>query len=309
MSDSSVRVCVPWACSLTSPRWWGWAAWMRWFWCNLGPTLRGLAGPGRVDRSQCGPVLLPRREGREHGDPERGVVHAPGEERVAGLLQRDPAHRHTQLLALALVALPRRHHSDVACEVDAQHLVEPAGRADVVGEHVPRGGDQVGLLVQLPGRAEVRRLAVHVEQARGDLPLVRPHGVAVLLDEADPALVVERRDGHRTGVADVLTGDLARRTEVDPVADDVPDHAVHRHLGVQDGEVGVAVGQLLRALGTCRALGLLAHAVTSAVLRGRSTSTNRAARWALIAASTRPAKSGWARCGRDLNSGCACVET
>jgi len=52
-----------------------------------------------------------------------------------------------------------------------------------------------------------------------------------------------------------------------------------------------------------------AHAVASTVLRGRSTSTRRAARWASIAASTSPANNGWARCGRDLNSGWAWVET
>ena len=194
------------------------------------------------------------------------------------------------------------HRGEVAGQVDPQHLVEAAGRADVVGEHVPRAGHQVGLLVQLASGADVRRLTVDVEQPGGDLPLVRPHWVAVLLDEADPALVVEGRHGHRAGVPDVLTGDLAGCAEVHAVADDVPDEAVHRHLGVPDGEVGVAVGQLLP-------LGLLRHAVASAVLRGRSTSTRRAARCASIAASTRPAKSGWARCGRDLNSGWACVET
>ncbi len=43
--------------------------------------------------------------------------------------------------------------------------------------------------------------------------------------------------------------------------------------------------------------------------RGRSTSTRRAARCCSIAAPMSPAKSGCARVGRDLNSGCACVET
>ncbi|GEA83027.1 hypothetical protein GCM10009774_28140 [Cellulomonas gelida] len=108
----------------------------------------------------------------------------------------------------------------------------------------------------------------------------------VLRQQQHPVVVVERDHRDRARVRHVLTHHL-RLTQVDAVAREVPDTAVVDDLvledlvprrDVPDGLVGPDAA---RQLSSCRA----------------------------SAAATRPANSGWARFGRDLNSGCACVET
>lgn len=123
--------------------------------------------------------------------------------------------------------------------------------------------------------------------------------MAVLLHEADAVLAVEgeHRDGSR--VADVLAHVRARVTQVDLVADDVPDPPLHDDLAVPHGLRVVLVVEALRRHGASASTGTL----------GRSTSTSRAARCSSMAAPMSPANSGCARVGRDLNSGWACVAT
>jgi hypothetical protein len=74
----------------------------------------------------------------------------------------------------------------------------------------PRPGPQAGLFLELPPRGRLRVLldsrGVDVETAGGDLE-ERPAGRhAVLPDEGDPLLFVERDDRDRTGVAGDVTG-------------------------------------------------------------------------------------------------------
>ena len=225
-------------------------------------------------------------------------MHLAREGRLGDLIEGHAAHRHPELLAVPLVALVSGHLAQVAGQEHPQRLARSAGAGVVVDEQVPLAGREVGLLVQLARRREVGRLAVDVEQAGGQLPLERPDGVAVLLHQHDPLLLVEREHGHGAGVVDEVPGDDTALAQVHLLADDVPDAPVERPRA-REHRPGVAVGHA--AAQACASAG--------SWCRGRSTSTSRDARWASMAAPISPAKSGCARVGRDLNSGCAWVDT
>ena len=195
---------------------------------------------------------------------------------------------------------------EVAGQVDPQRLVHTPRRGEVVGEHVPAAGDEVGLLVQLarggePGGPPRRRRAAR--RAAPTRASARGGGTA---GRARPgSSLVERDDGHRAGVADVLAGDLAGLTEVDALAARRPrpcracdragcDDAALVERSSSGGPPAAGRPAASRGRVDARALDL-------------DEARRRAA--ASIAAPTSPANSGWARCGRDLNSGWACVET
>jgi hypothetical protein len=119
--------------------------------------------------------------------------------------------------------------------------------------------------------------------------------VAVLAQQQHALVVVQHDDRDGSGVPDdlpahdsgrLLTGRRRRPVAVehDPLGDDVEHHALVDDLGPDDrtGLDPVRHGhQAASSSASCRAR----------------------------AAPIRPAKSGCADVGRDLNSGCACVET
>ena len=236
----------------------------------------------------------------------RRVVQLTAQHGVVGLVEVDPARGHAQLLALAGEPVAVRHVGEVARHEDPQRLAHPAGRGVVVHQDVPAAGLEVGLLVQLTRCRLPRGLTGDVQQARRQLPLERADRMAVLLDEEHAATVVQGHDPHGAGVLDVLATDRPALTEVDGVAHDIPDHSLEDRLAVLDRTLLQPVHQLLAARGR-RPQRHGADTVSAGAWR--STSTSREARWASIAAPTRPANSGCARCGRDRNSGCAWVET
>ena len=70
-------------------------------------------------------------------------------------------------------------------------------------------GGQPGLLFQLTGRGERRRLTAEVEQAGGQFPEPATDGMAVLVHQRDVVVVVEGDDGHRAVVLHHLTARTA----------------------------------------------------------------------------------------------------
>ena len=98
-------------------------------------------------------------------------------------------------------------------------------------------------------------------------------------------MVVQRHDRYGAGVLDVLAAHRPALTEVHGVADDVPDHPVEDLLAVLDRSLLEAVDQLVRA---SRRRTERHGAATVSAGTWRSTSTSREARWASIAAPTRP---------------------
>ena len=118
------------------------------------------------------------------------------------------------------------------------------------------------------------------------------------MDQQHPLLPVQREDGDRARVVQVLPAHDTGLAEVEGVADDVPDHPVEQLFAAVDRSLRERVAQL--------AVGLRTHALAAA---WTSTSTSRSARCRASAAPTRPANSGWAASGRERNSGCAWVPT
>ena len=101
-----------------------------------------------------------------------------------------------------------------------------------------------GLLAQLAGGGRPRGGSPATsQQPGGQLPEHRPDRVAVLPDEQHPVVVVEREHRDRAGVVDEVADDLARGTEVDGLAADVPHRAVEDALGGHDRTVDRLVRQ------------------------------------------------------------------
>ena len=169
-------------------------------------------------------------------------------------------------------------------------------------------GDEVGLLGELALRRRERRLARHVEQAGGDLPVAVADRMPVLLDQQHALVVVDREHRDGTGVVDVLAHDLvavvartsSRRTSqtgprrpVDtPVAGDGPQRRTARRAA--RGSTGSAGSRRRRC------------ACTDA----SPSSTLEQLGWPAGARAPRRPGRGTAdaaRFGRDRSSGCACV--
>ena len=138
---------------------------------------------------------------------------------------------------------------------------------------------QVGLLGELPRRGHDELLVRDVPQPGGRLPELGAHRVPVLREQQHAVVVVERDHRDGTRVRDVLAEHL-RVPEVHHVTDEVEDLPRVDDLVRHDRTRRLEVGE---------------HQDSSP-------------RWAR-AASMSPANSGCARVGRDLNSGCACVDT
>ena len=164
---------------------------------------------------------------------------------------------------------------------------------------MPVAGSQVGLLGELALRGGKRLLTVDVEESCGWLPQVVPHRVPVLAHQKEPILLIERDDADRTRVHKNLPGDGLPVLEPDVVAADVPHQAVEHRLGGDDLQLGLLVSD--------RPAVRSPHQVMAA--DAAAASTGAACSRFASAAAIRPANSGWARAGRDRNSGCACVAT
>jgi hypothetical protein len=101
-------------------------------------------------------------------------------------------------------------------------------------QQVPLGGREVDLLGQLPLRRPYARLAADVGQPGRQLVQVRPHRVAVLAHQRDPAVVVERDHRRRAEMAGVVAPGRRSARHGHLVGHHVEDHAVELLLGRQD---------------------------------------------------------------------------
>ena len=282
-----------------------------------------VARPRGVRGTQVAPAALPGSQGGEDPEEQARVVHRSVRTASRTSSRGRPAHRHTQLLAGPHVPLLLGDGGEVTGEEDAQRLGRAARRGDVVDEDVPRTGGAVGLLAELPGGRLVRRLSVDVEQPGRDLPLVAPAGWRYCWMRQRPGPRRRgrgrrpRRGGRRYSRVRPRRPRRGRRS---------PRRRPRSARGKQPGGRRVAgldpVGQRLGSTTSGRGRstlpgqlgrGCAGHRVACAsacTCSGRSTSTSREAalapRWRRP---TSPANSGWARVGRDLNSGCAWVET
>ena len=198
-------------------------------------------------RSQRGPVASPRRVRRQDAGQRAGVVQLAAQHGLVGLVQVNPADRHTAFLALAAEPLAGVDLGEISGQEDAQGLGVSTRRTEVVDELVPATGAKVGLLVKLARSAQPGRLPCHVEQTSRQLPLERTDRVAVLLDEQDLVTAIDlaqRQDCHGTRVVDILASDVSGFSEVHGVAPDIPDHALKHDGGSGDGTSHQPVGQV-----------------------------------------------------------------
>src|SRR5690606_42162549 len=162
------------------------------------------------------------------------LFRSGGEGSIPDLVKREPGERHVELLALPRVPFRLRDDVQVPGEEDRDPLRGASrGRGDLE-QVVPGVGPQVRLLGQLPLCREDQRLAVDVGQTCWDLPLDGADRVAVLVDEGDPACVVQSDDSDRTRVIDVVAGDSSGSAEVDDFGHHVPHPAVEPHLTGDD---------------------------------------------------------------------------
>ena len=93
----------------------------------------------------------------------------------------------------------------------------------------PFGGDVAGLLEQLALRGLEVRLA-RLELAGRDLDELAPRGVAELALEQQPAVVEQRDDRDRAGVADVFAAAFAAVGQAHGVAVHLEELAVEHQL-------------------------------------------------------------------------------
>lgn len=139
-----------------------------------------------------------RGQGQHSGHQPR-VVQLAREDPADQVRERDAGDLHVGLLLGDLVPLPLGLRQ-IPREEDPDGLVGSAGRGEEVGQHPPLARLGVRLLVQLPlGRAQ-RVLTGYVQQPGRELPQPVPHGVAELLEDQHPLLLVEGEDAHRARV-------------------------------------------------------------------------------------------------------------
>src|ERR1035437_9271845 len=212
-------------------------------------------------RSQRDPPASARRVRRQDADHGAGVVQLTAQHGLVRLVEVDPADGHGVLLALAGEALLVGDASEVPGQEYTQRFGDTARRTEVVDQDVPAAGSQVGLLVKLPGRAQPGWLPRDVQQSRGQLPLERTDGVAILLDQQNLVAVPDLPQCHdrdRARVLHVLARDLACFTEVDALAPDVPDHPLEHDSAVSDRTPLDPVGQV----SATQDLGIQTHRAT-----------------------------------------------
>ena len=225
-------------------------------------------------------------------------MQVAGEHRLDELIERYTADRHPELLTVPLVSPVIGHFAEVAGEEHPDRLAGATRTRVVVEEQVPLPRHEVGFLVQLAGRrgaGAARRRRRAARQAAPTRRHPRGGGTAGRAPRAPPRRARARRR-HRCGRGGPGS---PRRRRRGPRAHGAPATRARRGRAPRTapaaGRYGPAADQ--------------AWASACSWWRGRSTSTRRAARCCSIAAPMSPAKSGCARVGRDLNSGCACVET
>jgi len=157
--------------------------------------------------------------GEDTNDRER-VGDAAARHPNDGLVEGHAVDLEVSFLVLGLVLLGGI--GELTCQVYPHGLVRHARGRVGVDEQVPAGRDQAGLLGQLPACCLDRRLVRDVEQPRRQLPQRLPYRVAVLLEQDDALLLIERDDADRARVVDDLA-DLGAATG-------------HRHLVPAEGE-------------------------------------------------------------------------
>ena len=134
-------------------------------------------------------------------------MHFTVQNKLHRILQGNPAVGHLRLFFGAFGTLLAGQLAQVAGQVDATRLAGCAGAAEVVGQGVPAGGSQVGLLGELALCGVQRVLTVDVEQAGGHLPEVHAHRVPVLVEHQQFVVFVENRYGHGTGHLHDIAGE------------------------------------------------------------------------------------------------------
>ncbi len=244
--------------------------------------------------------------GRREAQPPARLIHAARIPVTAEGLPRCPertrsraSSRSTQARgrcassASPVRGRPLRERRQPSGQEDPDALGRAARGRVEVQEDVPAGGLVPGLLGQLPACGQPRGLVGLVQESCRRLEQPPPDGMAVLADEQDAVVVVESDDRHRPRMEDDVA-DGRGTLELDGVADDRP-HPALEPDGAISAWAGIPVvrdrpGPLLGS----------GHPWASAS-RCRSEATS--------AAPIRPANRGWARVGRDRNSGCAWVPT
>src|SRR5215211_744933 len=179
-----------------------------------GPRVRvigsaGAAGGPAGGGVRRGPVALVRgpRPGQlepveAEGDQGLGVAGGAGGP-PQGLLEGQPHDLDALLLPVAGrgAALDRGH---ALGQVQVEHLVAPPGGGVEAGQEGQGAALDPQLLGQLAAEGVLHGLAVDVVLAGGDLQQPGPDGVAPLVDQDDPAVVVHDQGGHGAVVLDQL---------------------------------------------------------------------------------------------------------
>lgn len=188
------------------------------------------------------------RRGRWFGQPEcqprQGIHDLTAKYHLDGVGEREPFESQVRLF---VVRVGPADVGDAGRQVDAHALVAESGRRDDVDQDTPVARLEAGFLLEFPGGAEMRRLTVHVEEPRGQLPQPVTHRVAVLVHHGDVVALVERHDPHGTVVLHHLAagGPVTRHAYfVGAQREDLPD--VDR-LAVDRDEVVVSHGVRARA--------------------------------------------------------------
>jgi len=163
------------------------------------PGQRGVQRPGRR-----WPAGVAQAGDAQYADDRAGVGDLAAEHHRDRLVQRYPVGGHAGLLVLAGVPVGLRYLGEVAGQVDPDHLGRVPGRAVQVEQQLPAGRDEVDLLGQLAGCRRGQFLPLDVDQPGRQLPELLAERMPVLADQDQPVLVVDRRDGHRADVDDIV---------------------------------------------------------------------------------------------------------
>ena len=212
----------------------------------------------------------------------RRVVQLAAQHGVVGLVEVDPAHGHAELLALAGEPVAVRHVGQVAGQEDPQRLARPRRARSSSPSGRPSGRPRG----RPPRAARAPRPATGARRRRPAGPPGSSHSNVPTGWRYCWMSSTRSRSSSATiatapGCCDVLAADRPALTEVDRVADDVPDHPLEDPLAVLDRATLEPVDQLLAARGR-RPERHGADTVSAGAWR--STSTSREARWASIAA-------------------------
>lgn len=147
----------------------------------------------------------------------------------------------------------RRAGAKIARDVNDHAFADEAGGGEEVENFLPAARGVAGFFEEFALRAEERQLA-RLDASGDEFPKIASHGMAILADEEQTAVVEDGKDDDGAVVDDEVAGGADSAGLDDRVAPDAEDAAAEESLGgddfgASDGVPPMSAGNMIRGNG------------------------------------------------------------